>query len=383
MKKIFLLILIIISTISCKSQIGTAVGTAFKNLFTGNGFRDATSDQIYEEMKTAKQNRDKFDPLKSGDTSSACLIPTKDSMVPVKGTGYFSAIKDQLCSCKSWGTCDNQSCSCDVLCPNGFDIFNRGQSLPVDSPENSLSFTNTDSDFYSDYKDYSGFCWGHALTTQRFNRLATFDHKSPKKFIGEGEERNRISEYKYLIKKLNNNEPVDIPGFKNLAEFSSDPEVEDLLEDTVKKNWAENAMSSQGLSMVSSATPQGADYYNKLFDDLDFRLANHQQPAIVFNDRENPSKAHTVLVNGSGTNSDGKRYICLRDNNFTPAKSLNCQNKMLLNSNGTITYDKWFPKEIGKIKLSFSENSNSLEQMNNLKSKCLQDKKCNGAQFEY
>lgn len=374
MKKILPLFLIIILFSSCKSQIGTAVGTAFANLFTGNGFKDSSSDTLYEQMKSAKLNSKIF----SSAEQASCLIETPYS-VPLKNMSEIGKIKDQLCSCQSWGSCDKNSCSCEALCPNNFDIFKMNNHDKDDSSDNSLAFTNGDIDFYKNYKDYTGFCWGHALVTQRFNRLVRFQKNLPKKFLGEDNASSRLREYKYIIEKLNNNEPVDIPGFKNLKDFSSDPEVKDLLQESVKKNWAQNAMSTQGLSMITSGEPQGTEYYHQLFDDLEFRLKNNQSPAIVFNDRESPTKSHTVLVNGSGTTAEGQRYICLRDNNFSPERSLNCQNKMILTKDGTVSYSKWKPDKIGKVKLSYSENSNLLEQISNLHSKCQNEKDCDGA----
>lgn len=374
MKKILPLFLIIILFSSCKSQIGTAVGTAFTNLFTGNGFKDSSSDTLYEQMKSAKLNSKIF----SSAEQASCLSETPYS-VPLKNMSEIGKIKDQLCSCQSWGSCDKNSCSCEALCPNNFDILKMNNHDKDDSSDNSLAFTNGDPQFYKNYKDYTGFCWGHALVTQRFNRLVRFQKNLPKKFESEDNASSRLKEYKDIIEKLNNNEPVDIPGFKNLKDFSSDPEVKDLLQESVKKNWAQNAMSTQGLSMITSGEPQGADYYHQLFDDLEFRLKNNQSPAIVFNDRESPTKSHTVLVNGSGTAPDGQRYICLRDNNFAPERSLNCQNKMILTKDGTVTYSKWIPNKIGKVKLSYSENSNLVEQISNLHAKCLNEKDCDGA----
>lgn len=374
MKKILPLFLIIILFSSCKSQIGTAVGTALGNLFTGNGFKNSSSDTLYEQMKSAKLNSS----TSSSTEQAGCFSETPYS-VPLKNMSEIGKIKDQLCSCQSWGSCDKNSCSCEALCPNNFDILKMNNHDKDDSSDNSLAFTNGDPQFYKNYKDYTGFCWGHALVTQRFNRLVRFQKNLPKKFVGEDNASSRLREYKYIIEKLNNNEPVDIPGFKNLKDFSSDPEVKDLLQESVKENWAQNAMSTQGLSMITSGEPQGAEYYHKLFDDLEFRLKNNQSPAIVFNDRESPTKSHTVLVNGSGTTPEGQRYICLRDNNFSPERSLNCQNKMILTKDGTVSYSKWRPDKIGKIKLSYSENSNLLEQISNLHSKCQNEKDCDGA----
>lgn len=373
MKKTIPLLFLLFLFSSCESQVGTAIGSAFSNFFTGNGFNSSSSDELYEKMKTDSQSHAADSTSKEG----ACANPT-DALTVISGknTSNMSKVKDSLCSCKTWGTCDPKSCSCEILCPKNFEILNRSGTATDDSVDNSLAFTNGDNDFYKKYSDYQGFCWGHAVVTQRFNRLAKFDSTRPK--FGANDDIVRQRQLKYYISQLNNNEPVDIPGYKNLHDFSSDPEVKELLEESVKKNWAQNAMSTQGLSIISSGEPQGADHYNKLFDDAEFRLSNNQSPAIVFNDRDNPSDAHTVLVNGHGTTPEGQRYLCIRDNNYNPERSYNCQNKMILGSDGTISYGPWSRKRIGKVELSHSENSNTLEQINNLQTRCRDDKNCDG-----
>ncbi len=376
-KRIFPLILMLFLFSSCESQFGTAVGAAFGNLFTGNGFGSSSGDEVYQKMK-----EETLASPSSMSPDSKCGNDPVDlgSILSNKNTKAMSNIKDKICSCQAWGTCDNKSCNCESLCPKNFEIFNRSGTATSDNADDSLSFTNSDDDFYKKYSDYNGFCWGHAIVTQRFNRLAKFYPASPKFSMDDDLVRRR--ELVGIIERLDNNEPVDIPGYKNLKEFSNDPEVKELLEENVKKNWAKNAMSSQGLSIISSGEPQGSDYYNKLFDDMQFRLDNHQMPAIVFNDRDNSSDAHTVLVSGSGKNPDGQRYLCIRDNNYTPEKSYDCKNKMLLGSDGTISYNGWAKKRIGKVELSYTENSNALEQIKNLRDKCRREKNCDAKAYD-
>jgi len=357
---------------SCESQIGTAVGAAFTNLLTGAGFRSSSGTEAYEALKNETLGQ-------SGQTEFGGGCKSPDDALTVigsKDSKNMSAIKDKICTCEAWGTCDSKSCSCQMLCPKNFNILNRSNTAMDDSTENSLSFTNSDSEFYSKYSDYTGFCWGHAVITQRFNRLAKFKPDEPR--LGANDPIIRQRELKGIISKINNNEPVDISGYKNLKDFSTDPEVKELLEETVKKNWARNAMSTQGLHIVASGEPNPVDETKKLFDDLDFRVKHNQMPAVVVNDINESSYAHTVLVSGTGTTDDGKRYLCIRDNNYSPERSYNCKNKMFLNADGSLNYSAWPYRKIGKIELSYTENSNTVEQINNLQSKCATDKGCNG-----
>lgn len=176
--------------------------------------------------------------------------------------------------------------------------------------------------------------------------------------------------------------PVEIMGFRSLKEFSSDPEVKDLLQESVKKNWAENAMSIQGLSMVTGSDSQGEDYYTNLFNDVESRLKRNQQPAMVFNKEGEATAAHTVLMSGSGVDKKtGERYLCVRDNNFDANTIDKCQKKMFLTKAGKVRYEFLTPyvapAMVGKMKMSYTENSNTVEQMKNLKTHCLNSKNCN------
>ncbi len=369
-KNLIIYNIFIILFAGCDSQVGTAVSAAISNLFTGDMFSNSTSDKAYEELKANTMSN------QPSNFSGNC---GNESLSPILGSAEannVSRIKDKLCTCHAWGTCDKLSCSCEKLCPENFEILNKSKNITSDSAEDSLSFNNGDRDFYTKYKDYQGFCWGHAVVTQRFNRLATFYPEKSNKYSNPEDYLQRRREYKDIIKHINNNETVEIPGFKNLLEFSNDPEVKELLEESVKENWAQNAMSSQGLSIVASAKPQGAKYYNELFDDIEFRLKHYQSPAIVFNRRDSSAYAHTVLVSGSGVTSEGLRYLCIRDNNYNVQNDFKCPHKMYLKSDGTVSYEPWYPSDVGQVQLSYTENSNTLEQIKNLHTKCKGDKNC-------
>jgi hypothetical protein len=334
MKNKIALIIVLITFVACESQVGTAISTAFTNLISGNAFSNSSSDELYQKMKDQALSQGLSE---NNGTIPSCNNNSLDVINSATGID-FKKVKDNLCSCVAWGTCDKNSCSCDKLCPSDFSILNRSGHAMDENEENSLSFTNGDAEFYKRDSHYTGYCWGHAVVTQRFNRLAKFVPSEPKKFSNPDEYQQRHRELKYILKKLNNNEPVDIPGYRSLKEFSSDPEVKELLLDNVKDEWARNAMSTQGLSIVASGKPESKEYYEDLFNDIEFRLKNHQSPAIVFNQRESSAYAHTVMVSGSGMTRDGTRYLCLRDNNYQQYNNMNCSSKMYLNANGTVSY---------------------------------------------
>jgi hypothetical protein len=370
---------------SCESQLGTSIQGAFTNVLSGNFGFSSSGNEAYTKMKKEYLSN----PNLNLNTPTCTVVDEINPIININ-TENISKIKDELCSCSAWGSCDAKSCSCEKLCPNDFSIFKRLDNTAMESSENTLSFTNAANKF-SDGITYQGYCWGFALLTQRFNRMANFSPASPKKFTTINEDSSRINFYKDIIRRVNNNEVVDIPGFSNLQDFSEDPEVKDLLEDSVKDLWSENAMSMQGLGMVaSSRTPKKNDL-NKMFDDIEFRLKNNLSPAIVYNLADSQTSAHTLLVSGSGVNSNtGERYLCLRDNQYQAKDSLNCNIKMIIKSDGTLireygggllvdskTKRPIEPLIVGKVELAHSENTNTIEQISNLRDKCKNDKNCN------
>lgn len=365
---------------SCETQMGTAVVTALGNVVTGKAFSGSAGDTAYENYKKEAAANPTSSIAQDNNPAAICKQSDVDLFpLSTSNADSLTKIKNNICTCQAWGTCDANSCACGVLCPDNFNILNRTGLALDESHENSLAFTNGDPMFYQTDPTYTGYCWGHAVITQRFNRLAKFDASVPKIFPeGELSEKGleeRHEYYESIIEKISNNEPVDIQGFKNLNEFSKDPEIKMLLKEAVKHSWASNAMSFQGVSVVSTSEPQGSEYYNKLFDDIEYRLKNSQSPTIVFNKKGLSVMAHAVLVSGVGVEKNGERYLCIRDNNSYARETQNCGQKMRLRSDGTCYYDDWY-SEIGVIKLSHAENSDTVEQMKNLRSKCQGDKNC-------
>lgn len=379
MKKNLLLLTLVLIFSSCESQVGTAISSAFTNIISGDAFVGSSADNAYENLKNEYQK-------KPANISMDPTCNSLDALTPLLSSDMtgLSEIKDKLCSCKAWGTCNSQSCGCEILCPKDFGIFKNVQQEDFDSIENTLSFTNSNNRFVSG-STYKGYCWGISLITQKFNRLATFSPNEPKRFTGIEQETNRLNEYKNIIARINNNEPVTIPGFRSLFDFSSDPEVKNLMEDSAKEEWSKNAMTTQGLGMVASATTPPKNEMDAMFDDIEFRLKNNMSPSIVYNRKESRVDAHVLLVSGSGVNSDGERYLCLRDNNYGALLSMDCNIRMILKKDGRVMrqFGAVYSirpnadlEEVGKVALTHSENTNTMEQVNNLHTKCSGEKGC-------
>lgn len=379
MKKNLLLLGLILLFSSCESQLGTAVGSAFTNIISGDAFVGSSGDEAYKKMKEEYSQKST-----STSMSMEATCETVESLEPILGSNStnLSSIKDKLCSCQAWGTCDSKSCGCDILCPKDFRIFKKVEPGGFESQDNTLSFTNNQNKFVDD-ATYQGYCWGISLITQKFNRLATFSPEQPKRFAGIENETNRLNEYKNIIRRINNNEPVTIPGFRSLYAFSSDPEVKNLLEDSAKEEWSKNAMTTQGLGMIASNSTPPKNEMDAMFDDIEFRLKNNMSPSIVYNTKESRTEAHVLLVSNYGVDpKTNERFICLRDNNYVAALSMHCNIRMVLKKDGTVLRELGLPTiksgvtEVGKVALTHTENTGTMEQVNNLHTKCSGEKDC-------
>jgi hypothetical protein len=279
------------------------------------------------------------------------------------------------CTCRAWGSCSRESCSCSKLCPRTFDILDRGGQETSTSLFNRLYQKNSRNDFPG---KTNGYCWGLATLTQKFNRLAFFKQDQPKKFEGEEYRDLRINEYKKIINRIINNKTAEIYGFSNLYEFTRDPEVGDLIREAVPEIWAENAVSWQGLSLFLSHDQMDLSDSNELFEDLKYRVHNHQAPTIVFSPADDGGSSHVVQVVDVRTDST-KKIVCLSDLNFPAENDSNsCVNHLILYPDGAWSYKVLgYEEELSKVKITHNENRDVVQQVESLVKKCQKEKNCN------
>lgn len=378
MKKIIQLLayLSLMVFVSCENQPGMLMGSAFKNMFNVSSWF-SSADKEYELLNKSE--------IQSGENLISCN--EQNGMVDFS---QFQKVKDSLCQCRPWGSCDKGSCQCEILCPLNHQILNRNQSLNDSNLiSNSMAFTNNNRIFYEKYDGYKGFCWGHASLTAKFNRLAVFDGSKPKAYNSVGEEVERAKYYQRIIDQVANNEPVDIPGFKSLNEFSSSPEVQDLLMKKMGDEWSKYAGSFQGAKSVLDNSGLSGSESRNLVSDIEARLKKNQQPSLLFNKKSEFGSAHVVLVSEVKLDTKlNKKVLCLRDNNFQAINHINCGNKIAINNDGSMyycqaRYDKdareyrdVCDKEVGNAQITHNENRDTVDQIKNLHTKCANDKDC-------
>lgn len=374
--KIALLLLIVLSTASCKNQNTLGAVTAVKNLFK-TPFT-AISNGISNSQYNSISDRDN----KKESIPSECWVKRKTPIENLSDIEKIAnAVRGNVCSCVPWGSCTTLECPCSRMCPNNFDIFKRPgikSTGQLSFRENSLPFRNGGGG--SSITATQGFCWGHASVTSKFNRLAFFkENKKPKHSLTPStfeKYKKGLDYYKGLVDKIIDNEPVEIPGFKNLNDFASEPGIQEYIADQVAESWADRAMSFSGLGVAMQSKPASKKDNEKFFSDVMKKVDQNQQPQIVFTSKGAKFATHAVLVSHYEKRRDGSTKICIRDNNIRRKKgpALDCSDYMVMSKDGSVYYNRW--GDLGGLTVAFNENPDSLDQFNNLKEKCDKDKGC-------
>jgi DNA-directed RNA polymerase subunit N (RpoN/RPB10) len=290
-------------------------------------------------------------------------------------------LRGYSCKCEAWGTCPKVVCPCDKLCPNNFSILKRKELKNLSNYENSFSFRNFGG---------SGYCWGHASLTQKFNRLAFFDEKKklPKELIinandSDDEKRDKNEElveyYEDIIEKIADNEAVTIPGYKNLQDFSKD--YKELLRKEIRDEWSERAMSWSGAGVGLHSWGEDGEDRVDFAKDIKSRLDNNMQPLIVFTSKGNTFTTHALLVTEYKEDKNGNITLCIRDNNKYPSSNSNCSNRMTIDpKSGKMVYNAW-SGEIGGAIIGHTNDSEAISQVKSLRKKCMDDVGCEKAWY--
>ena len=384
----FIFITMLFGLTSC-NQAMLGVGSAIQNLITSpyRGIRDAISNHVYDEVlertekakltRTEKVQRAK-NPCEKKDASPPLSKSQQTNLKKVQ-----EEIRKNICSCKAWGTCSKEECSCNKLCPKTFELLSRVENISdFTKEENSLSFRNTDTPgFKTEHTMTAGFCWGHASVTSKFNRLAFFkpNTKPPYDIQSKNvEEQNKLIDYyKKQIDKILNNEVADFKGIANLKQLSSIPGIDSYIYDKMGEIWADNAMTFQGLFTAFDSFSNKREENEEFFKQVKSKLDNFQQPQIVFTFKNLATLTHASLVSHY-YEQNGKTILCLRDNSDSVSDNVKCKNKMYLNKDGTIRNELTpsMSLDIGDIKIAHNDNREAVAQMNSLHKRCKRDKDC-------
>ena len=257
---------------------------------------------------------------------------------------YKSATSNAACSCTPWGNCSSDVCRCSDLCPDNFYIFNKNEVKELkdySSEENSLAFRNHDTMSLNN-PHYTGFghCGGHAILTQRFNRLAIFqNHKKGwrAKLNSASTKMQAKKHYAALIQSIAQNKITEIPGFKNLNEFSKHPELKNFFLKEVYNLWEGLNLTASKILFSASLLYEQKINYEDLFNNIKSKLDMFQQPIIEI--KLGPLSLHTLLVSHHKINHSGNTLLCLRDSNAPPWSNYNCITHLKMNKQGQLLHN--------------------------------------------
>lgn len=219
------------------------------------------------------------------------------------------------CTCSAWNNCPDKKCTEKEVCPFDLSIFKITSHQRNPLRDNQLSFRNhTDA---IPYEEITGFCWGHATSTQRLNSLAIYDPSSQPPFPEGTPE--WTDHYKKIIDEIMlNSEAKIIPGFKNLYEFSSHPELKKYFGEMVAKVWSKQAMHIKAIADVGIKLKQKKQ--DKYFEDVKELIDAGVNPVIVVaGGLKNMGSSHVIIpwrIEGDN--------ICYNDNSMGIIENIAC-----------------------------------------------------------
>lgn len=381
-KALFILILPLFILACNQNMLG--VGHGVKNFFMTpfNGVKSLVTGNAYENLKEKTEKAKKDDDKKSSEVRY-CLDHEGRTISSEDAQNFQDLLEhttELVCECKEWGSCTKDLCSCEKLCPDNLNIFKRPpfkNTQEMTDPENGLAFRN---ESIGKNEMTNGYCWGHANINSQFNRMAFFNPgtKPPYNLNSSSvsEQQKAVEFYKKIIDRVTSNKATNIPGFKNLYEFSDHPALQSYLGDKMSETWADQAMSWQGVAVAAGAKAKSKSYYQNFLKNVKEKLEVGVQPTVVFTKKGSPFLTHAVLVSHIVKDERGNEKYCLRDNNDSDRDNARCLNYLHLSDQGVLSYPNSIFRALGDIKVAHNEEADMVAQANSLRERCLSDKDC-------
>ncbi len=167
-----------------------------------------------------------------------------------------------------------------------FDVFAANTSKRLPTTENAYPFLNNGADFADVIQLEFGVCAGMSLTIRRFNMLAYFDSTMEYEEAPSKDSPQWFRFYKEKIDQiLSQKKPAIIPGYNNLLELSSEPEIQTYIKQHVVREWADSAsalwrgVAQQLYSVTGNFSQREA---NKLHEELSYKTLQLGYSPIVW-----------------------------------------------------------------------------------------------------
>lgn len=234
----------------------------------------------------------------------------------------------------------------------------------------------------------TGVCWWHSQFHRNATYLAAFNPDKPKLDPNNRDDRRKL---KKLIRKISNRrEMVEIPGYSSLQEFTSDPEIEKLVQKRLQKWMAQDSFLKMqwvnGLSIPDTYTKRSPEYYTKQMgwildpfkDHKDERINRRAQrkferKTYKSEEQEQKKRERTLAHQGPEVeelfdrvnNKDEIGYITLQYPGVMAHAQIVFDAEKITNDDGTVEYefkvqdsnyqatvweDKWSKNSYSKIK---------------------------------
>jgi hypothetical protein len=365
--KHFCLLFIILASSCNQNYLG--VGHALKNAASLplEGLRSAHQYVTGQNHSTLGERTRRAHEIRLPEIN-LCAPESSDDM-----TALFEGVRDQLCTCREWGTCTAPMCPCDTLCPNHYGIFRRPGVEPEHFArfENNLAFVNGRG-VYEDsrFPMTGGYCWGHTVVNQQLYRLGFFEPEaSPPHADGS---REWINFYRDIITDIRNNKPRAIPGFSSIQEFTDHPSIQEhLVNNVIPHAWASSAMSITGLRTIAgSRRSMDENSSRRLVDEIRESLdVFNVNPKLLFKNKDDNSSVHIVAV--ASIRDEGDRItLCMNDSSMPAIYNDSCLSNAIVYPDGRITYSPWYGAEIVSVSIPSHEQSEMIQQQRNLYTYC-------------
>ena len=288
-----------------------------------------------------------------------------------------SGLDSQLCSeCVPWARVSapapfcSPSCSnaCEKVCPQeGLGILDRYKEKVLPNPKDKLSFRNTNSMFKdadSALIPFQGYCSGMVSSRRKFNMNGFFEPLSvPRDRQGNVMAKDSpelISYYKDIIEKIHDNEPTEIPGYKNLGDFTNDPMIQDIMRQEIADEWADVTVMRSVANSTALYGPLGGQskVSNKKADEVISGLQEKIEnvgSGTLYIGLGGSFNMHIIdafaVLPPKGKNSTDKAKICINDPNYAGVgkrrghtlsykngELINCTPSVTVKKNGEMTY---------------------------------------------
>ena len=197
-------------------------------------------------------------------------------------------------------------------CPKNFSILKKG------------NFENHFPNFVNFAYRFKGRCRGHSLVVQKTFYLFEFDKGENPYQCNKEHFPFECQSFYYdkFIEMFFDKKVVEIPGFKNLEEFSKIPYIEGLLKYHVSHTPV-TFNSLEAKNRFQNETNPSVAHFKEAVD----RVSEFQRPYISISSFW--TGEHAVLAYRH-TTINGQFRLCVRDPNLIPNKSIECENYFYL-----------------------------------------------------